>query len=326
MHRLSILLALVALLCVTTPKIAAAQPPLEPPKPYDTALFAAIRSGDAASLQQQLAQGSDPNATQNGFSALMVATLAGTTRQMTILLEHGARCNYADADSVTALWLALPDKEKAMLLLDHGADPNMISKEHYTPLVKLVNFPGKTDLFRALVARGADPKRAARDNTLLYMAAATDDTALVGLLLDLGFRANDTIWNGDYPINSALSFRCSNTLKLLVDHGADVNTCLPDYYFNALHGMTALMQAAVADDEASFFYLLDHGATVNAKSKTGYTALMYVESAETDHPAMTKALLAHGANRTIKEPGGEDAMTLAAKKGNSESLQLLKQN
>lgn len=326
MLHVKILPALVVILCVTMPKITAAQPPLEAAKPYDTALFVAIRSGDATSLEQQLARGADPNATQNGFSALMLATLAGTTRQMTILLEHGASSNYADADSVTALWLALPDDEKAMLLLNHGADPNMVSKEHYTALVKLVNFPGKTGLFRTLVARGADPKRAARDNSLLYMAAATDDTSLVGLLLDLGFRANDTIWNGDYPINSALAFRCSNTLKLLVDHGANVNTCLPDYYFHALHGMTALMQAAVADDEDSFFYLLDHGATVNARSKTGYTALMYVESAETDHPAMTKALLAHGANRTIKEPGGEDAMSLAAKKGNIESLQLLKQN
>jgi ankyrin repeat protein len=85
------------------------------------------------------------------------------------------------------------------------------------------------------------------------------------------------------------------------------------------------MQAAVADDESSFFCLLEHGADVNAKSRSGYTPLMYVESTEADHPAMTKALLAHGADVKIKSPNGDDAISLAAKKGNTESLQLLRQ-
>jgi ankyrin repeat protein len=325
MTRHSILLLVAGMVCSTLAGTAVAQPPLPPPQPYDTALFTAIRSGSLTSLQQQLTAGSDVNAIQNGFSALMIASLSGTTDQMKLLLDHGAKPNYANPDSITALWMAMPNPEKTMVLLDHGADPNMISKEHYTPLVKLVSFPGTTALFQTMVAKGADPKRAARDNTLLYMAACTDDTLLVKTLLDIGFHPNDPIFNSDYPINSALAFRCAHTVKMLLDHGADANAKLPDTYFPLLRGMTALMQAAVADDEPSFFCLLEHGADINAKSQSGYTALMYASSSETDHPAMTKALLARGADVKVKASGGEDAISLAAKKGNTESLQLLRQ-
>jgi len=325
MHRPLIFLALVVSLCIMTPEMTVAQAPLTPPKPYDTTLFTAIRSGDATALQQKLDRGADPNATQNGISALEVATLAGTPQQMKLLLARGAKPNYADDDGITALFLAIPDTEKTILLLDHGADPNQHSKANYSALIKLANCPGTTDLLRTLIAKGADPKQAARDNALLYWAAGTDDTTLVGFILRLGFNANDTVLSGDYPINSALAYRCSNTLKMLVDHGADVNVRLPDVFLPNIRGMTALMQAAVADDEASFFYLLDHGADVHARCKTGYTALMLAQLSETDHPAITKALLVHGAKVADKSPTGENAISLAAKKGNTESLRLLKQ-
>src|SRR5258708_14257393 len=127
----------------------------------------------------------------------------------------------------------------------------MLSREKYTCLVKVLKFPGAASLFRTLVARGADPKRAARDNTLLYLAAGSDDTTLLGILLQYGFRANDTVLSGDYPLNQALAFRCFNTLKMLIEHGANVNVGLPETFFPHYRGLTALMQAAFEDDEVS---------------------------------------------------------------------------
>jgi ankyrin repeat protein len=305
--------------CLAFPHPLCAQPPT------DTALFTAIRSGDATNLQQQLTAGSDANAVCDGFSALMAATLSGSPQQMQLLLDHGAKVNYTNADSITALWLAVPDSTKTVLLLDHGANPNLLSKEKYTVLVKLVNFPGTTNLFRLLIARGADLKHSARDNMLLYLAASTDDTALVAFLLQSGFHANDTVSYGDYPINSALNFRCFATMKMLVENGANVNSPLPDAVLPLIRGMTPLMIAAVSDDEPSFYYLLDHGADIHAKSRSGYTALMYAQLAETDHPNFTRALLDHGAIPAEKAPDGADALALASKKGNTQSLQLLRQ-
>jgi ankyrin repeat protein len=298
---------------------ATSQPGLQ----SDTALFRIIRSGDVTALKQKMAAGADAGAKMNGFSALMIATLSGTPEEMQVLLDHGAKVNYADDDSITALWLAVPSETKTLLLLDHGADPNMLSKERYTPLVKLVSFPGTTPLFKKMVAHGADPKRSARDNALLYQAASTNDTALVGMLLSLGFRPNDTIAIGDYPISSALSYRGFLTAKMLVDNGANVNVTLPDTFFPDLQGLTPLMTAALNDDEPSFYYLLNHGANVNAKCKKGYTALMCLQQSEIDHPALTQALLEHGALASEKTKAGVDALSLARKKGNTRSVELL---
>lgn len=289
----------------------------------DTALFRIIRSGDVTALKQKMTSGADASATMNGFSALMIATLSGTVEEMQVLIEHGAKVNYADDDSITALWLAVPNETKTLLLLDHGADPNMLSKEHYTPLVKLVSFPGTTPLFIKMVARGADPKRSARDNALLYQAAGTNDTTLVGKLLSLGFRPNDTISIGDYPLNSALSYRGFLTVKMLIDNGANVNVTIPNTFLPDLIGLTPLMTAALNDDEPSFYYILDHGANVNAKCKKGYTTLMCLQQSEMDHPALTQALLEHGALALEKTKAGIDALSLARKKGNTRSAELL---
>ena len=84
------------------------------------------------------------------------------------------------------------------------------------------------------------------------------------------------------------------------------------------------MFAAGDDDKPSFYYLLDHGADPKAKSKSGFTALMYLQQCEKDEPEMTLALIRHGASASDKMPGGEDALYFARKKGNTQSAQILK--
>ncbi|MBS1663871.1 MAG: ankyrin repeat domain-containing protein [Bacteroidetes bacterium] len=296
--------------------------PHTPPAP-DTTLFRIIRSGDLPTLQKHLSSGANPNETLDGFSALMIAALSGTTEEMKVLLDHGANPNYANADSLTALWMAVPNEEKTLLLLDHGANPNMLSKEHYTPLVKLVSFPGATPLLKAMIAHGADPKHCSPKPILLYQAATTNDTVLLGALLDMGFNPNDSTSLGDYPINNATVYRTFLTLKMLVDHGANVNVSLPHTFLPPLAGLTPLMLTGLNDDEPSFFYLLEHGADVNAKCAKGYTALMCLQQAEIDHPTLTQALLEHGALASIKAKDGTDAISLARKKGYTRSVQLL---
>jgi ankyrin repeat protein len=89
--------------------------------------------------------------------------------------------------------------------------------------------------------------------------------------------------------------------------------------------MTPLMLAAVGDDEPSFYYLLDHGADIHAKCETGYTALHFLQLAEADHPGMTHALLARGADPAEKAPDGSSPRSLSSNKGNSSSFQQLNQ-
>jgi uncharacterized protein len=145
------------------------------------------------------------------------------------------------------------------------------------------------------------------------------------MLLRMGFRPNDTVAFGDYPLNSALTFRTFATVKMLIDSGANVNITLPGGVFPNLMGMTPLMLAANQDDEKSFFYLLEHGANAKATNGKSYSTLMFLQLAETDHPAMTQALLDHGADPKQKDHNGETPYDMAMKKGNVRSAQLLKQ-
>ena len=288
-----------------------------------TALFQAIRSGSSKALQKQLADGAAANDSLEGYSALMCAALNGSTEQMKILIAHGAAVNFQARDGVTALWLAVPDWDKTKLLLDHGAEVNH-TITGYTVLVKLAAIPGSIKLFRLLVDRGADLKKSAPDNYLVYNAAASGDTAILGFLIRAGFKVNDSVAMGDYPLNNAELYRTFPTLKMLVDNGANVNVRQSIAAgLDAFKGFTPLMFAAVGHDKPSLLYLLDHGADPNVRNKEGYTPLMLLAQSETDDPEMTLAMIQHGADVSAKAQGGTDALYYARFKGKTASVAVL---
>ncbi len=288
-----------------------------------TPFFQAIRSGSPIKLQQQLTHGADANDSLDSYSALMAAALNGSVEQMKILIAHGANVNYQSSDGTTALWLAVPDWDKTKLLLDNGADVNH-KIGGYGVLVKLAAMPGTLKLFHLLIDKGAALKNSSNDNYLVYNAASSGDTAILGFLIRSGFNVNDSVSFGDHPVNNAVAFRTFATLKMLVDNGADVNVVewIPEG-LDAFKGFTPLMSAAVEHDKPSFLYLLDHGANPNAKSKQGYTPLMLLEQSETDDPEMTLALIKHGANVTEKAQDGTDALYYAKEKGKVPSVAIL---
>lgn len=304
-------------------EISNGQPPAVTVSPQAKALFESIRSGSTTELEKQLTNGASANDSLGGYSALMAATLSGSIEQMKLLIDHGANVNFIAQSGMTALWLAVPDMDKAKLLLDHGADVNH-KIQGYGILVKLATIPGTINLVRLLVNKGADLKKSAPDNFLVYNAAQSGDTALLGFFLRNGFNARDTISFGDYPINGALFYRNSAAVKMLVENGADVNISSKAFQLPAFNGFSPLMYAALNNDKASFYYLLDHGANPNMKNNNGYTALMLLQQAEEDDPAMTKALLDHGAEPSVKTPAGNDALHFAMQKGNTQSAMLLK--
>jgi ankyrin repeat protein len=288
------------------------------------ALFRVIRFGNAAELESLLSKGADANDSLNGYSALMAAALNGTVEQMKILIAHGAKVNYRTGEEIGALWLAVPDWDKTILLLDHGADVQQ-KIQGYSILVKLAAMPGTVKIIRLLIDKGADPKNGGHGNYFLYNAAGSGDTAILGLAIRSGLGVNDTTSYGDAPINAALGFRGFANLKMLVEHGANVDfQSMTIVAFPAVVGFTPLMDAAFSGDSLSFFFLLDHGANPNLRTKKGFTALMLLEQAEIDNPAMTLALIDHGARVSDKAPDGTDALYYAQKKGNTRSVDILK--
>ena len=97
-------------------------------------------------------------------------------------------------------------------------------------------------------------------------------------------------------------------MQLLLDHGVDVNARYG-------HDLTALMWTAGYTEEAGIDdvtkvmnLLLDRGAHIDDRDDRGRTALMI--AAELNHEAAVDLLLAHGADKTLRDKQGKSASDL----------------
>ena len=167
-----------------------------------SALMDDVRSGNVAKVQDELAQGADPNNMDgnNGNTPLEVAARNGSVDVVKLLLAHGADPNKADKDGITPLEAAVreADKDGISFLeaavrdeddvrsgnvaklqdeLAYGTDPNnMDGNNGNTPLEVAVR--DEDDVVKLLLAHGADPNKADNDGNPIWW---TSDVVAVSL-------------------------------------------------------------------------------------------------------------------------------------------------
>jgi ankyrin repeat protein len=115
-------------------------------------------------------------------------------------------------------------------------------------------------------------------------------------------------------LNIAASKKFQAITRLLLDWGADVNA-------KDRSGMTALHRAAYGEHEAIVRLLLERGADINAISRSGMTALHV--AAEYGHEAIVRLLLEEGADINAKSRSRMTALHVAAEYGHEAILRLL---
>ena len=189
-------------------------------------IFDAIRNGDSAAAAQLLdADPSLASARQNQISPLLFATYLGRADIVRLLLDRGAPVSFAEA-------CAIGDAGLALRLLD--ADPSLLdqrSEDGFPPL-GLAIFFRHPDLARTLIERGADVNAAAENRQRVR------------------------------PLHAAASVGDLETMRLLLERGADPNT-RQELDFTPLHG------AAARGDVEMARLLLAHGAGREPKSSDG---------------------------------------------------------
>jgi ankyrin repeat protein len=258
-----------------------------------TPLLFAARVGDLESARILLQAGADVNETGNdGLSALTLATVRANVPLALYLLDHGANANLDGAGYTALHWAAgtweseltvrsisidrgvwataaglrTGRLELVKALLAHGADPNARMKtgpfrlgttkspdrpelEGTTPLI-LAAMAGDAAVMRALVERGADPQLKTRQNGTVLMAAA-----------GMGHVQGEDLIKDSNALEAA---------KLAVQSGVDVKAA-------DSAGNTALHYAAYMRHDAVVQFLVDQGASLEAKNKFGETPLWVSE-------------------------------------------------
>jgi len=273
-------------------------------------LLVAIRNGDYAQVSKLVRAGADVNsADSDGTTALMYAVIESDIKMMKLLVSSGAKVNAKNALDSTALMYAATNLAKTRLLLDAGADVKVEGKRGATPLSVAVTTFGSTPVLKLLIAKGAQP-----EDSLMTPVAQKGDLEAIRFLLSVGVHAGDAT-----TLSAAVSGRCEACVRLLVEHGATASGL-------GSSGAGVLNETAKRAMPELSQFLLDHGASLDAKDRESYTLLMQAVlsmEAPADRDRMVKWLLAKGVDPNATNDRGDTAYRLAARVGIPSTLDLL---
>ncbi len=228
-----------------------------------TPLQIAVMQENTNVAQVLLKNDADPNiARGDTYSPLFTAVIDENMRMVQLLVEKGADVNAKSGGmTMTPLYVAsIFDKDMAVWLLDHGANPNVASQGEYPLHASSRN--GHLDLTRKLIQNGA--------------------------------QVNVQDERGYTPLHSA---RSSDVAKLLINNGANVNATVEDSIpikqdgkreYKQDTGITLLHLAAADGKVKAAKMLLDNGATPDAKTGSGLTPLEVAK--KNDHDKIVKML------------------------------------
>ena len=227
-----------------------------------TALAWAVYWDHLDTAQRLLGAGANPDIGNDyGVTPLILATNNHNAVMMETLLRGGADPNITLWNGVTPLLKAAQIGQTKMLtlLLEHEADVNLREpRRDQSALMWAISF-GYPNAARLLIERGADVN--ARTTML-----REDFTPMV---LD-GYNKSVAVTpRGGYsPIMFAARVGDTETIRLLIEHGVNVNSV------HIEHGPPLVIAAAEGYQDLALF-LLDQGADPNLADVNGMTALHY---------------------------------------------------
>ena len=282
-------------------------------------LATAVLAQDRERCSQYLTPTALHSTDASGCTPLHHAARLGLTDIALLLQENGADPTANNARGLTPgdCARAAGHPETARLLAQQALQRRGIRKR-YTEELQQAAATGRVDLLRLLCDAGADTRARTKDGTpLLHVAVQHRQAAVIPHLLQHGAPADATATAAGYTaLHTAVATGDIACAKALLEFGAATGTRSRD-------GSTALHLAARFGHHELVQLLLQHGAPVNSTNKRGDTPLMEVARWSWGRPESAALLLQAGANLSMCNIYGENALHAAAMAGNKGCLALL---
>ena len=228
-----------------------------------TPLMIASLHRHSSIVQRLLEKGADVNAKDVAHETpLMYACVGGHADIAIQLIRHGADVHSASDDGVRAIHIACtkPKFEKVVqMLLDRGADPNVVDDEGDTPL-HVVAGNNRIELVEIIGTKDLDVQNK-KGNTPLMVACDEGYEAVGIAFLQKGANMDVHSVKGVTALDYALQSRNECLISELIVRGAHVQNLKSVQTFAERHGMVQLQRIAEYAEKAN-----EHKKTQNSSA------------------------------------------------------------
>ena len=294
-----------------------------------TPLLLACQAGDADLVKELLKAGADPNQTlANGETPLMMAARTGSVPVLAALLKKGVKVDDKEKlrGTTALMWAAANSNTDAVrFLISKGADVSARSGTTAPGRPPYLAPPGRNRIQDFINGKGitfegvkasSDAKAQAEEDAILAKERVYAKRSLAAFPLEKPAKPAARKWGGLTPLQFAVREGSLDTVKVLVDAGADVNE-------RSEFGWTALLVATQNRYYKIGVFLLDHGADPNIANEGGWTPLYIAtdnrnieggdyptRKPDMDHLDYIKRLFASHANPNMRMRSSTETRTI----------------